>query len=96
MDYNAIFVGMMEMSAMQLIMEIHSFVKWMMQKKSIMEMFAMLLIQVKPFVEYLYPNELNHGIFYPLFLKLIFTQLVTFFQFQRKVSRKNGQEIATF
>ena len=49
---------MMETSAMQLITEIHSIVKWTMPKKSITEMFAMLLIQVKPFVEYLYPNEL--------------------------------------
>ena len=92
-DQSAISVDMMETSAMQMITEIHSIVKWMMQKKSIMEMFAMLLIQVKPFDEYLYPNECK---FYPLFLKLTFTKLVTFFQFQRKVLRKNGQEIATF
>ena len=84
----------MDTSAMQLITEIHSIVKWTMPKKSITEMFAMLLIQVKPFVEYLYPNEWNF--FYQLFLKLTFKQLVTFFQFQRKVLKKNGREIATF
>ena len=46
LDQNAIFVGMMEMSAMQLIMATHSNVKWMMPKKSIMGMCVMLLIQV--------------------------------------------------
>ena len=46
----------MEMSAMQLIMGIHSIVKWMMPKKSIMEMCVMLPIQVKPWLECLYQN----------------------------------------
>ena len=84
---------MMEMNAVQLILEIHFIVKWMMPKKSIMGMYAMLLIQVKTFIEHLYPIDYK---FHPLYLKLTFTQLVTFFQLQRKGLKKNGQEIATF